>query len=450
MTLQISNSTRARLMIATSASALVASLVFSPAASAQSQTVDARWQPFLGCWVPDETSAAIGTNSVSGSMICVVPVQNGPSVDIVTISNRVVTNRDRITVNGERVAKKAEECNGFETANWSADGFRIFTRSEFACGNNVNVKGSGVFALSSTGDWVQVQGSTVGLAGGARVVRFRPADVALAPGSIVSDSSVVTTVPAQSGFAQLALRSAARKPMDAKALLDMSKNVDEQVTQAWLSEFGTATKLNARELVALADAGMPTAITDMMVAMANPERFQLRTRSPDAAASTQLSAADQMYAQRCNLDYRFDPRFDMSGSLMSEYDRRYCLSRYGMGPFGYFDSWRYGLGYGYNRYGYNGYNGSNYYYGSQPIIIVTRNPDGDIPLTRGRAVKGGGYSSGSSGSSTPRQTQGATTSGSSSSGSSSSGSSSGGSGASSSGGDSGARTAKPRPPGGGF
>ena len=337
------NSMRARLLIATSASALLASLAFSPV-HAQTQTVDARWQAFLGCWVPDETSAAIGSNAVSGSMVCVVPVQSSPSVDIVTISNRMVTNRDRITVNGERTAKKAEECSGWETANWSADGHRIYTRSEFACGNNVNVKGSGVFALSTTGDWVQVQGTTVGLTGGARVVRFRPADVALAPGSVITDSSIVTTVPVQATFAQQALRNAARSSTDAKAVLDMSKNVDEQVTQAWLSEFGTSSKLNARELVALADAGMPAAITDMMVAMANPERFQLKTRSPDGQTVSQMSATDRMYSQRCSLDYRFDPRFDISGSMMSEYDRRYCASRYGFGPFGYIDGWRYGYG----------------------------------------------------------------------------------------------------------
>ncbi len=448
MTHKISVSTRARLLVATSASALLASLAFSAVASAQPQTVDTRWQPFLGCWVPDQTSAAIGVNAVSGSMVCVVPVQNSASVDIVSITNRMVTNRDRITVNGERTTKKTEDCPGWETANWSADGHRIYTRSEFACANNLIVKGSGVFALSSAGDWVQVQGSSVGSNGGARVVRFRPADVALAPGSMVYDSSVVVTVPAQLGFTQLAMRNAASTATDAAALLDMTKHVDQQVTQAWLSEFGMSGKLTANELVALSDAGMPTAVTDMMVAIANPERFQLRTRSPDAATATQMSAAQRAYNDRCNLDYRFDPAFDMSGSMMSSYDRNYCASRYGFGPFGYLDGMRYGWGNAYNQYGYNGYNGSNYYYGNQPIIIITRNPDGDQPLNRGRAVKGGGYSkgSGSSETSAPRQTSNPSSSGS-SSGSSSAGSTSTG-GEATSAASSGARTAKPRPPGG--
>ena len=447
MSLHISNAVRARFMIATTAGAFIASVAVGSVASAQAQTVDSRWQPFLGCWVPDETSAAIGVNAISGSMVCLVPVQNSASVDITTITNRVVVNRERITANGERAAKKADDCPGWESATWSADGHRIFTHSEFACGTNLNVKGTGVFAISSTGDWVQVQGTTVGLSSGARVVRFRPADVALAPGSIISDSSTVTTVPVQSSFTQQAIRAAAGARTDAKALLDIAKNVDEQVAQAWLSEFGVSTKLNAQQLVALSEAGMPGNLTDMMVAMANPTRFQLKTRSPDAGG-TQISAAERAMNDRCNVDNTLDPRFDLSGSVMSSYERRNCLNRYGSAfgyPFGYLSGWQYGWGNSYNQYGYNGYNGSNYYYGSQPIIIVTRNPDGDVPL--GRAVKGGGYTRGSSPSTgTTHETTSSGSSSSSSSGSSSSGSSSGGSGATS-GGDTGARTAKPKPPG---
>ena len=161
-------------------------------------------------------------------MVCLVPVQNSASVDITTITNRVVVTRERITANGERAVKKADDCPGWESATWSADGHRIFTRSEFACGANLNVKGSGVFAISSTGDWVQAQGTTVGMNSGARVLRFRPADVALAPGSIISDSSTITTVPVQSSFARQAIRSAAGARTDAKALLDIAKNVDER------------------------------------------------------------------------------------------------------------------------------------------------------------------------------------------------------------------------------
>lgn len=446
MNLPISNSLRARCMIATSAGALIASLALGSAAAAQTRAVDARWQAFLGCWIPDESSAAIGANAVSGSMVCVVPVQNSASVDIATINNRVVVNRDRITANGERSVKNADDCPGWESATWSADGHRIFTRSEFACSANLTVKGSGVFAISSAGDWVQVQGNTVGLNAGARVLRLRPSDVALTPGSIIADGSTVTTVPVQSRFAQQAIRTAAGGPTDAGALLDIAQNVDEQVAQAWLSEFGVSTKVNAQQLVALSKAGMSSNLTDMMVAMANPTRFQLKTRSPQAA--TQISAAERAMNDRCNFDNMLNQGFDISGFPISSFDRRNCLSRYGS-AFGFLNGWQYGWGNQFNQFGYNGFNGGNYYYGSQPIIIVTRDPDGDVPL--GRAVKGGGYTRGtssSSGSTTPRETTSSGGSSSSSGGSSSGGSSSGGSSSGGSTSTGGARTAKPRPPGG--
>ncbi|MGV3710522.1 MAG: hypothetical protein ACO1Q7_16955 [Gemmatimonas sp.] len=422
---------------------LAATLLMPSSLAAQSANTDARWQPFLGCWVSNQSSTTIGADAVSGSMVCVVPVSGSASVDLATIVNRRVTSRERITVNGQREAKSADDCPGFETASWSGDGSRIYIRSEYACNNNLNVKGSGVFAMSEGGEFVQVIGTSVGSNAGARVVKFRQADVALAPGSIISDSSVVTTVPAQTPFSQQAARTAAGKKTDANLIIDINKNTSEQIAQAWLGEFGGEMKLNGQELIALADAGLPGSVTDMMVALSNPTRFQITARGPENAPQTVANNRNNAGAMdpRCSFDY-----FDLGWSSMS----RYCMARYGMGwGFGFGSPWRYGMmggPWGYNQLGIGNYWGNGYYYGNNPIIIVPRDPvgggSGSVP---GRAVKGGGYTSGSggssSGASSPRTSSGASSSG--------GGASSGGAASSSGGGDggsSGGRTAKPRPP----
>lgn len=435
------NSTNRRVSFLAAAAA-TALLVAAPFTSALAQVAQsqARWMPFSGCWVPEE-NAAIGSSAVVGTMVCIAPVAGTQSADVATIVNRQVLHTDRINVTGAHIEKTIDKCPGWESATWSADGRRLLMRSEFACGDSVKVKGSGVFSLNADGDWVQVQGTAVGLNANARVVRYRPADVALVPGTVLTDSAMVRTVPAENGFAMMSVRQAAGAPATVAAVLDLSKQVDQQVAQAWLSEFGKPAKLNAKDLVAMSEAGMPPELIDMMVAMSYPERFQLQARDASGARPTNANFTTDS-RPTCNYD-RFDP-YDRIYD--SRFDQMNCVNRYGsmygVYPFGYLSGWRYGWG----NYGY-GYGRD--YYGNSPIVIVVRNPgDGDgVAQPRGRAVKGGGYTQSPSGSSSaPRTTSSSGSSGSSSS-SSSSGSGSSSSGSSSSGSSGGeARTAKPRTP----
>jgi hypothetical protein len=431
-------------VVAGATTVLAATLMLSSSVAAQSANTDARWQPYLGCWLPNQTSTAVGADAVSGSMVCVVPVAGSASVDLATIVNRRVTSRERVTVNGQRESKNADDCPGWETANWSADGKRIYIRSEYSCSNNLTVKGNGVFAMTEGGDFVQVLSSTIGTNAGARVVKFRQADVELAPGTMISDSSLVTTVASQMPFSLRAARGAAGFTTNANLIVDITKNTNEQIAQAWLGEFGGAMTLNAQELIALSDAGLPGSVTDMMVALSNPTRFQITARGPENAPQTANNGNNNAMDPRCSFDY-----FDLGWSSMS----RYCMARYGMGwGFGYGSMYRYGMGpWGFNQFGMGNFFGNGYYYGNNPIIIVPRDPGngGSGGRVAGRAVKGGGYttsgSSGSSGSSgAPRTSSGSSSGGSASSGGGGAAASSGGGGGG--GGDAGGRTAKPRPP----
>lgn len=437
--------------IALFASAPLASAFAQSTQVAQATQAETRWRPFTGCWVPQE-NAAVGSNAVAGTMVCISPVAGTEAADVATIMNKQVLHTERVNATGTRISKTVDKCPGWESATWSEDKSRLLLRSEFSCSDNLTVKGSGVFSLNADGEWVHVQGTTVGTNAGARVVRYRPADVALAAGTVFADSAMVTTVPAEKTEGLTWFRQFTGRAPTTAAVLDLAKHVDEQVAQAWLTEVGQPIKVNAKELVTLADAGMPSSLIDLMVAMSYPERFQLQARSGGENEPRPVNANFTTDKRPTCVYDQFD-RFDRMYSRM---DQMNCVNRYGsmygVYPFGYLSGWRYGwgnYGYGYDNYGY-GY-GRNYY-GNSPIIIVTRNPDGNSePQPRGRAVKGGGYTRDTgTGSSTPRQASsgsGSSTGGSSSSSSSSSSAGSSSS-SSSSGGSSGgeARTAKPRTP----
>lgn len=448
----LTNNGRARFLAAASAIALfatvpVASTFAQGAPVAQADLSNTRWRPFSGCWVPEE-NAAVGSNAVAGTMVCISPVAGTEAADVATIMNKQVLHSERVNATGARINKTVDKCPGWESATWSEDKSRLLLRSEFSCSDNLTVKGSGVFSLNADGEWIQIQGTTVGTNAGARVVRYRPADVALTAGTVLTDSAMVTTVPAEKTEGLAWFRQFTGRAPTTAAVLDLSKHVDEQVAQAWLTEVGQPIKVNAKELVTLADAGMPASIIDLMVAMSYPERFQLQARAGGDNEPRPVNANFTTDKRPTCVYDRFD-RFDRMYSRM---DQMNCVNRYGsmygVYPFGYLSGWQYGWGnYG---FGYDGY-GRNYY-GNSPIIIVTRPSEGTSePQPRGRAVKGGGYTRDTgTGSSTPRQ---ATSGSGSSSGSSSSsspsststGSSSGSSGSGSSGGGE-ARTAKPRTP----
>jgi hypothetical protein len=156
--------------------------------------------------------------------------------------------------------------------------------------------------------------------------------------------------------------------------------------------------LDASELVRLADAGVPARVTDAMVAVSNPDVFAV-ARPEETARS------------RARLDD------DIAGRRVYVYmDPMYSPYRWGYTPYGYGYGYGYGS-YGYTPLGYGGYGGgySGYPGYVPPIVIV--NPQ--QPVTRGRAVKGRGYTQGDASPSTATPSNARGSASSSSSGSSS-------------------------------
>jgi hypothetical protein len=305
---------------------------------------------------------------------------------------------------------------------------------------------TGVMSLSSSGEWIDVRTINAFLNEAVRVVRYREVPTpAMVPAELAS--AIANRKRPEVKLTLLAAGS----NLSAANIVEASNMIDTSAVQAWLVERRQPMKVDARTLVALADAGVPGSVTDVMVALAYPKQFHF-DRGMGGGGDMPLSRADSarivssyMWGRTvgCGTYAAYSP-FGWGGDPCFEYNRGF--SRY----------WnRYGYDYGYSRYGYGyGYDagfGYPYYSGyyTQPIVVV-RGPQPE----HGQAVKGQGYTRGR-GDSSPSASRsgydgGSRTSGSSgSSGSSSSGSSSSGSsssGSSSSGSGSTGRTAHTRPP----
>lgn len=417
------------------------------ATPAGAQVPDARWQPWLGCWTQVSESRPAGAETGARGMVCVVPAQTGDGVEVAVMADGKLLRSDLIAATNGRVPKTIETCPGWETVVWSADGRRLLTRSEVRCAQTA-VKSSSIFSISTEGEWIEVRGALVGVNSTVSVVRYRPAAFALKRvatdvGGEVQPFTLVSEVGVSSRYARLA----AGDRVDADAVLDVTKHVDSPVAEAWLNELQQGFDLNARELVRIADAGMPPNVIDLMVALSNPKEFAVR-RNAEPGQNVNLvrrgtGGASAGYGRRYGSVY--DCGYGFMPTTYGYYGDPCYPGYYGYGAYGYGGYYGYGPGY---PYGYSGYGG--YYYGSRPLIIVPQGTYTNPP--RGQAVKGAGYTRRGGSGGTPATSVRPPSSGTSRDAAPSSGSSTGSSSSSgstgSSGGD-GGRTAKPRvPPGG--
>jgi hypothetical protein len=381
---------------------------------------DPRWQGWVGCWRP-AAPALRGEDSVAATVVCVLPA-GGSAVEVATVTNGKVASRDRIDASGEARAVTRDGCAGTERAAFSPDAERVYLKAEYRCTGLAPRISEGMFSITPGGDWLSISSVTVGAGAGVQVARYReaapPADL---------PAEVVAALPARSTMAAQTARLATASRATFEDVVEASKAVNPSVVQAWLVERGEGFQLDARRLAALADAGVPGNVTDVMVALSYPKVFALDrgTGRPSARETVALGEG----ATRRGAWTTIDPFWGWGYGYPGYYG-------YGWGYPGYY-GYRNGYGYGYGS-------GLGGWYWNTPVVVVVprdANPQGGVD--RPRVVNGRGYSSGrgSDGSSggvsrTSGSSGGASTS--------RDGGSASGGGSSSSGSSTG-RTAHPRP-----
>jgi hypothetical protein len=381
------------------------------------------WQAFVGCWEP----IAAVPDTTRSHLVCVVPVEGTSAVDMVTVVDGKVVERERVDATGTQYPIRKDDCAGTQSAAWSTVGQRLYVRSELVCDGGLRRTSTGVISMTSMDEWMDVQTVAVGEQKAVRVLRYREAR---------SGEGIPAEVTAALGsrpFSVSAARLAATAPVTSADIIDVSKHLDAAGAEVWLLEQKLAFTADSKRLVELTNAGVPDGIIDVVVALSYPRHFAIdvNRREIEVRPGEPRVGPSSLRPNVIGYDPTWDP---------------YYNSRYGRGyysPYGYS---QYGYGYGYGS-------GYGWYPGTRPVVIVVTDPSSSPPsepAVEVRAVKGRGYTrKGSSEPAEPKVEAGKAAAGSSSGGSSSGGSSSGGSssGGSSSGGSTG-RTAKVRPPGG--
>lgn len=315
-----------------------------------------QWLPWLGCWTP----VGEGTES---SMLCIRPLDGNPGVEMVTIVDGEVVGTETVYADGERRAVEAEGCRGWEEGAFADDGRRVFFRSDLMCEGDVDRRSTGLFAWMAPDEWIDVKGVSVAGEPSVGALRYREADPEKMAAAGVTD-------PAEGmEMAVMAARIAGSAEPTTDDVVEALDQLDVEVLQAWIVEGTAGFDLNGDELLRLADAGVPSDVIDVMVAVTYPERFAFDTRRGVESQAPVRPAGRTVYA----------------------YPRRYFGPFYGSSAY-YYSSFYSPYGY----WGFPGYYGGGYgYYYPSPIVV--RPAPSEPP---GRAVRGQGYTRGS-GSATP-------------------------------------------------
>ncbi|HSJ07772.1 MAG TPA: hypothetical protein VK936_13795 [Longimicrobiales bacterium] len=398
------------------AAVLVAAAGAAPAAASpagEPTVAPGTWTAWYGCW------RAVGDAGTADGMVCVLPGADAASARMVTLEDGVIVDESVVSADGRTGRVEEGGCTGTHQARWSRDGRRVFLSAEMDC-DGVRRVSSGVIAMVSESEWLDVQAVSVAGRDAVRTLRYRPARDEDVPASMTAALADDRTLR------QEAARLHASAPMDGDAVIEAAGAVAPAALEALVASQGHAWTLDAATLVRLSDAGVPPSVLDMMIAVSYPQRFAVAPRE------------EPRYPDRAPRVARY--RDDCMDTYYSPY-RRYrtdCALLYGVAGYGF------GYRYMYSPWGYDPY---GWGYGYQPVVIVR--PDGPRSggdsLVRGRGYTRGG--TGSTGTAQPRSSGSRGNPSTSSSPSVQSSPPSSGTDSGSSGGSSG-RTARPRDGGG--
>ena len=319
-------------------------------ARGQNAAIDPRWLAYLGCW------EQIG---VAKSAMCVVPTGDRSTVDLVTIAKGEVTAREAIAATGLRVETTRDNCTGSQSAAWSPRGQRLYLHSEDACSGEPAREGTGLIAMSGAGRLLYIQSMTIGTQTGVRVQRYREATADLLLPDDVANALRLGVA------AIIQARAAAGAPLATDDVIEASRTVDVAAIEVWLVERADPFALDAKRLVALADAGVPSRLIDLMVALSYPKAFAINAASRQGERLVPQRAADGFGTPPTNYFLGYDPL---------------CSSYYLM-----MDQYSYGCG---GSYGYG------YGYGNPPTIVFIGGGGGSSSRPHGRVVNGQGYTQG--------------------------------------------------------
>ena len=258
-------------------SSVTAQAVSAAVVEGQAVAPDSRWTPFLGCWVEDPLMRPV-------VLVCVERGDAAAGVVLWTFVDGQPPLPATVVADGVRRPSGAPDCQGWQVVEWSSSGQRLFTGAEMTCAGQALVRLSGFATITPDGRWLDIQGVN---AGGREFVRVRSYRRARS-----QPSGVVTPTLPPSAGAQPGALAASVRPLTVDEVKEAGARLSPFVLEAAVAETGVDFAVNGKRLIALADAGVPRRVIDLIVALGLPNRFVVERapgRQPGTSAGISIS-----------------------------------------------------------------------------------------------------------------------------------------------------------------
>ena len=236
----------------------------------QDELLEPRWLPWLGCW--ELTADVVDNRQIEDTgrrVVCVAPRLDGLGVNLTTHMDSQVIAQNTVVADGQERVLPETDCSGTQTANWSADGHRLYSSVTAACANQIERSLVGLSMLVEGNVWIELQ--SVSLDGGEH------RELLVRQYKRVADTETLELgfTPLEPGLAARAAtaRAGASGPLDVDDVLEAAEQAPVEIVEAAILESNSLFALDSGALIRLADAGVEERIIDLMVAISYPEQF---------------------------------------------------------------------------------------------------------------------------------------------------------------------------------
>lgn len=239
--------------------------------------VDSRWIPWLGCWqlvenehrdpLIGEADPTSGQAVPQRGMMCLTPSPDGAGVTVTTASGGEAFLEETLVADTAKNPSTKGSCNGWQTTEWSNDGFRLFTQAELTCEDDRKLEVSGLSMMTRRSTWVDIQIVESNAGRAVLIRRYRPADE-----QDMLDAGL-PALPSELAEQAWKARFHLTNPLETNDVIEAAHKVAPEAVEAAVLEHKEAFDLDAEALIRMDEAGMRPGLIDLMVALSYPEQF---------------------------------------------------------------------------------------------------------------------------------------------------------------------------------
>ena len=219
--------------------------------------------PWLGCWSREQAQGDREPILGRGEVVCLARGPTPYTLTRTSWNQGTIVSTQTLLLDGKRRRLRGDGCEGWERAQQSMNGRRLYLLAEARCEGGRTRSVSGVWMLSPSDRWIEIQVVSVD---GVRNVQIDQR-YALSSNTVYRRGVIPMAIETA--------RVAATAVLDVDDVLEALALVDAAVVEVMLLETRPRFPMQSSLLLRLAAADVPARVIDLMLALSFPNQFEI-------------------------------------------------------------------------------------------------------------------------------------------------------------------------------